>query len=129
MEREIDQLQRKMTAIILSVRMQQHEIPESFARRRNRLIKSTCNTEGLWSKRHCRRIINWRDHILRPANASSWAAALYNYRGADWLMAQRAEHGTSVFGGRTGTRLAPGFVATRWHDGVDYAIKYLEGSI
>ena len=76
---------------------------------------------GLWSIEPCRLVIDWRDHILRPANADSWPAILYEYRGAQWLMECRAQHNSNLLAGRTGTRVAAGHVAMRWHDGVRYA--------
>ena len=63
----------------------------------------------------------WRDHLERPRNGHSWAAILLHHRGLDWLMQQRALHHGGLYAGRTGTRIAAGGVATRWHDGVRYA--------
>ena len=62
----------------------------------------------------------WRGREMAP-NGYSWVAILLHHRGLDWLMEQRSLHQGGVFAGRTGTRVAAGFVATRWHDGVRYA--------
>ena len=58
---------------------------------------------------------------MRPKNANSWAAILYQYHGRQWLIEKRAALQSPLLAGRTGTRAMPGFVATRWHDGVSYA--------
>ena len=117
----IDRLQRKMVAGILRPRMQLGEAPDRYIRRRNRLATVECLRMGTWSYRHCKRILNWRDHLERPANAASWAAILLHFRGFEWLMARRSQHQGGLLGGRTGTRVASGNVSTRWHDGVLYA--------
>ena len=121
LNREMDQLQRRMTAIIMSVNMLPGETPETLGRRRNQLVATRCREEGLWSKIHCERVIAWRNHLLRRHNSNSWAAMLYDFHGFDWLYQQRLDLNSNPLAGRTGTRSMAGFVATRWHDGVKYA--------
>ena len=55
--------------------------------------------------------------IMRPKNAKSRAAI----DGRHWLVEKKAACQSPLLGGRTGTRALPGFVATRWRDGVSYA--------
>ena len=121
LEVEIDALQRKVVLGIQQTRMESGEPLERFLRRRRRVAAAFCQQHGLWSERHCQRILRWRDHLERPRNGHSWAAILLHHRGLDWLMEQRSLHQGGIFAGRTGTRVAAGFVATRWHDGVRYA--------
>ena len=118
LELEIDRLQRKMIAGIIRPRMQVDETPADFVRRRRRIGGVAARKAGLWSARHCTRVLDWRDHLDRPRNEASWAAILLHYRGFQWLMEQRLQHGGSVLRGRTGTRVASGNVANGWHDGV-----------
>ena len=94
--REVDQLQRKMLASLMRIPMLPGERPEIFARRRNRTVSARCKENGLWSIDHCRRVTEWRDHILRPANANSWAAMLYEYRGSQWPMKRRAHNAEHI---------------------------------
>ena len=110
-----------MAAGILRIPMLPGETPESYVRRRNRSVSSKCRKIGWWSERHCKRVISWRDHICRPANANSWPAMLYEHKGFIWLLTKRIANNSNALGGRTGTRAAPGHVAPRWHDGVRYA--------
>ena len=58
---------------------------------------------------------------MRPKNASSWAAVLYQHHGRQWLIEKRAALQSPLLGGRFGARALHGFVATRWRDGVSYA--------
>ena len=121
LELEIDRLQRKMIAGIIRPRMLADDTPAEFVRRRNRIAAVAAREAGLWSMRHCTRVLDWRAHLERPLNKASWAAILLHYRGFQWLMQQRLQHSGGVLGGRTGTRAASGNVATRWHDGVRIA--------
>ena len=121
---EVDQLQRKMMAIIHRTPMLPGEAPAEYVRRRHILSAKRCKESGLWSVRHCTRVIAWRDHITRPANRHSWAALLLEFRGLQWLAERRSAFSSGLLGilaGRTGTRVAAGNVATRWHDGVRFA--------
>ena len=118
---EIDRLQKKMVAGILHIPMSPGESPSDFVKRRGRISSNKCRDLGLWSARHCKRVIAWRDHIQRPANDTAWPARLYQHKGFQWLRERRAERHSSLLAGRTGTRVAPGHVAIRWHDGVRYA--------
>ena len=122
---EQDRLQRKMVACIMGMKMIPGDTPEMFIRKRNRTVTAVCEEQGLWSKRHCKRLIQWRDHISRSRNAHSWPAVLHEYRGFQWLLERRIERGSGPLAGRTGTRAEAGHVATRWHDGVRFAERYL----
>ena len=120
----MDWLQRKMMAIIFRAAMGAGEAPDEYIRRRNRLVGARCREAGLWSTRHCKRVVAWHDHLKRPQNHHSWAAVLYEHRGFQWLLERRSIYASGllgVLGGRTGTRVHAGNVATRWHDGVRFA--------
>ena len=123
---KMDTVQRKMIAIILRPQMRAGETPEFFVRRRNRLAAAEARSMGTWSHRHCKRVLSWRDHLLRPANSHSWAAILLNFHGFEWLLQKRSENQGGLLAGRTGTRAASGNVFTRWHDGLVYAAKQLD---
>jgi hypothetical protein len=119
---EMDRMQRKMAVIAMRVPMMIGEPVADFCRRRARLAGVHCRQVGLWSIRHATRVLAWRDHLERPANAAAWPAALLHHRGRRWLEQRRLACGsTSVIAGRTGTRAAPDHVHTRWHDGLEYA--------
>ena len=123
---EIRAVQHKMVAIIMRIPMDPGELPGDYVRRRARRASEQCRQLGQWSLRYADRVVSWHDHLHRPLNARSWAAQLYNFRGHAWLVAQRLAAGSvSVFAGRTGTRVAPGHVRTRWHDGVELAKEQL----
>lgn len=121
LEIEIDRLQRKMMVILLKCPLLPGECPEAYVLRRNKRVSTLCKEHGLWSVRHHKWVLAWRDHITRPANAKSWPAILYRYRGLDWLVQRRLQMGSNPLAGRTGARSSAGHVATRWHDGIRFA--------
>lgn len=115
---EVDRVQRKMTAIILSLRKRPDEPPEGFVRRRGRTAGQLAATSGLWSLRTARRVVAWDDYLARPSNAHSWSAELLRLRGRQWLQERRMQNSSlSMQSGRTGTRLQSGTQQMRWHDG------------
>lgn len=122
----MDRVQRQMVASILRPQMLSGESPEVFVRRRNRVSAAEARRMGSWSLRHCKRVLSWRDHLLRPANSRSWAALLYQFRGFEWLLQRRSQNSGGLLAGRTGTRIASGNVSTRWHDGIIFAEQHLE---
>ena len=121
LQKQIDRAQRMMVAILLRPPPLEDETIPDFVRRRHRIVAQHCRNEGLWSRRHCERVLNWRSHLERDANRWSWPALLLHHRGSQWLQQTRVEHCSLPTGGRTGTRSSPGFVARLWHDGVAYA--------
>ena len=121
----MNRVQRQMIASILRPQMRPDDSPESFVRRRNRLASAEVQRMGSWSMRHCKRVISWRDHLLRPANSRSWAAMLLHFKGFEWLVQKRSQHKGGLLAGRTGTRVTSGNVSTRWHDGLAYAAQQL----
>ena len=116
LSQEIDRLQRKMVASCQREQFTPGEAPADYVRRRNRVATKQCTTMGLWSTRHCERVLAWRDHIRRPANSRSWPAVLQDRRGFQWLLEQRAANNSGLLAGRTGTRVSAGQPAVRWHD-------------
>ena len=125
---DMDRVQRQMVASILRPQMLSGESPEVFVRRRNRVSAAEARRMGSWSLRHCKRVLSWRDHLLRPANSRSWAALLYQFRGFEWLLQRRSQNSGGLLAGRTGTRIASGNVSTRCHDGIIFAEQHLERS-
>ena len=89
---KMDKLQRQMVASILRPKMIAGDTPEAFVRRRNRLSSAAARDMGSWSLRHCKRVVSWRNHLLRPANYRSWASILLNFKGFDWVMSRRAQN-------------------------------------
>jgi len=112
----INWLQKKTVVGMQPVVFNPGEAPEDFVQRRNRIISQRCHGAGLWSTRHCKRVLSWRDHPMKPSDPASWASTLYQYRVFDWLVQQRRAHNSNPFVGHSGTRAAAGHVATRWHD-------------
>ena len=123
----IDKTQTKMISILLGLRVQPEEDPAAFIRRRGREARRVANQSGSWSSVWRRQVTNWSEHLNRGRNAKSWAAQTLHYHGKQWLMDQRQIHSVGQWGsllaGRTCTRVAPGIVHKRWHDGVDVALN------
>ena len=122
LEKEVDAVHRKMIALILRTPKHPEEDVPSFVRRRGRLASVVADAHGKWSRQHHARVIAWAQHLERSRNQLSWAAALLHWRGRAWLARRRVDQGSvSAEAGRTRTRSAPGFVAVRWHDGLEWA--------
>ena len=127
LETEIDQLQRKMVAMITRVPRLPDETDKKYFQRRGRLVGNTCRASGLWSDRHCLRVLSYHEHMLRDRNGA-WAKELLHTCDAEWLRRRRLAFGSSsVWAGRTETRAQSGHVPRRWHDGVVYAKIHLSG--
>lgn len=120
--RAIDTTQRKMIKIIGGFRIEPHETPEAFVRRRGREAGARAVQTGLGCHRQCARVCEWYGHLQ---NAHTWPARLLQWRGKEHFQHAEAERGSSAIARRTGTRAAAGFVQTRWHDGVELACKIL----
>ena len=109
-----DGLQRKMIAILQRYRPHDSEPLDDFFARRRSLANAAAKQSGLWSTRHIRRCLGWRDHLKRARNCHSWPAALLEHESADWLATLRV-----LTGRGTGTRLGPGAPRARWVEAVD----------
>ena len=124
---ELDKLQQNMTASMLRLPPIAGEDAPEYVRRRGRAARKFCAQAGFWSSHWFSRVRNWDDHLARERNQHTWAARLQSYHGKQWLIDRRIAlapargASVSIFAGRTGTRAAPGYVFTRWHDGVDMA--------
>ena len=119
---EVDSLQRKMIACSERLPRRALEDVGEYCRRRGREAGSLARRAGLWSHLWCKRVVDWSNHMLRERNSSSWASRLLAYKGCTWLQQCRSSmNSASAHSGRTGTRMLPGRVHCRWHDGVDAA--------
>ena len=118
----LDRLQRKMVGMCLRVPMLDSDTPESYVRRRARLISQQIPYSGSWYFSWRLRVLDWDEHLQRPINGACWMAKLRNYRGAGWFHLRRAFFASArATAGRTNTRVGPGRVHTRWHDGIEAA--------
>lgn len=116
--RLLDAAQRRMAVACTHARRGPREEPAAFVRRRAHEVSRLIGPNGRWSRMHGQRVLRWNSHLARAPNSGTWPALLLQWRGRAWLQARRVELGSLPSGGRTGTRVAPGGVATRWHDGV-----------
>ena len=117
---DIDRMQRKMVAAILRPPMLSGECPADHARRRNRLASAQIAKAGPWRINHYQRVLAWDAHCRRSRNKNSWASMLLDVRGESWLAERRAHCRMG-----TETRVNRGAPATRWHEGVRFAIEAL----
>ena len=90
-----DSTQKRMVAILLDLRRAPGESVEAFVSRRSRLACAACRSQGWWSERHRQRVISWREHMRRPANADSPAAKILSFRDAAWLQGRREAVGSA----------------------------------
>lgn len=121
LESEVDRVQRHMIRIVTADRLREGEDPAQYAKRTARQAGRVASRSGLWSERHCTRVVAWSEHLERERNQPSWASVLYRWRGEEFLMQKRASQGARATAGRTAMRAAAGHVHMRGHDGVRYA--------
>ena len=129
---ELDHLQQKMIASLVRIPRVPGEEAAAYVRRRGRAARTICTEHGIWSDHWFGRALAWDEHLARPRNFASWPAQLWEYRGRQWLIDQRASFApsvasrcstASVFAGRTGT---PGlFVAKSMPDGMTVLTLHL----
>ena len=125
LHQQIDKVQRQMVAILLRPPPLAGVSVPGFVHIRHRIIAHRCRGEGLWSTRHCKRVVDWKAHLERKPNKWSWPALLLHHKGLHWLQQTRVDNNSLSTGGCTRTRSVPGFVARRWHDGVAHAERML----
>lgn len=94
-----------------------YEHVSAYCRRRGRLAGAAQRIIGRWSVCVAGRILEWRDHLERPATASTWASQLLCWHAEVWLQQCLLAHGCQASSGRTGTRASAAGVCLRWHDG------------
>ena len=125
---EIDDVQARMSALIIKLRPRPLEEFEAFCRRRGRVARAQCREQGLWSDFWFSRAVAWDDHMTR--HPETIATVFRNYRDITWLEARRStfanvsslrQRSWTPQAGRTGTRAAAGFVAQRWQSGINFA--------
>ena len=126
--RELDNVQARMSALILRLRPHPFEEFEAFCRRRGRAARAQCREQGLWSDYWFSRAVAWDEHMTR--HPETIATVFRNYRDITWLEARRStfanagslrQRSWTLQAGRTGTRAAAGFVAQRWQSGIRFA--------
>ena len=123
--RELDDVQAKMSALILGLRPRPGEDIAVFCRRRARAARAECRKQGLWSDLWFSRAVAWDSHMTR--HPETMATIFRNYHDSSWLEQRRSpfanvwslrQRSWTMQAGRTGTRAAPGFVAQRWQSGI-----------
>ena len=80
------------------------------------VVACEARKQGEWGRMVLERCISWREHLVRALAwpRASWAARMLATDSVSWLARLRAEHNSSVFGGRTGTRAIQGPPHPRW---------------
>ena len=78
-------LQNRMIAVTQRPRPSDGETAASFISRRNRAAAVVARSRATWAEEHVRLCTTWMEHLLRPANSSSFASMLLHYKDAEWL--------------------------------------------
>ena len=121
----IDRRQRKFLACCLQTAPFPGEAADAIFLRKARVAGRLVARMGSWSQLHFKRVLSWQTHLERTRNSVTPVAQLISFHGAEWLQQRGlAMQSPSVDAGRTGTRLLPGRVAVRWHDGVRWAREH-----
>ena len=95
--------------------------PAAFCRRRAQRVSTLicqAGKERCWASRFIRRCRDWQQHLMRPANARSWAAKALHTQDVQWLRRARVAANSRSCGGRLGLRVAEGHVAARWDEAI-----------
>lgn len=122
----LDNVQKRMLAILSPTPRLPDESEQTFYRRRARAIAAQARDMGLWSSLHGKRAVGWHQHLLRERNYGSWASKLVRDRNAEWWQQRRLSQGSSSsFAGRAYTRTFPGRPATRWVESVTHLASNL----
>ena len=120
--KDLDALQRKMTASAFGIRRLPGDTMQGFNQRCSRLVAPYIGTK--WSHIWCHRINTWQDHMRRHPDL--WPARISAFQDAHWLQMRRLECGSaSILAGHTRTRARRAKVERRWHDGLAFAREYL----
>ena len=143
---QLNKLQRRMAARVLNIFRYPLEEWRSFRGRESRMaarqIEGTGS--GWWARAWMRHSLSWDSHLQRDwaeqlkvfetpnpgpqvyetvKTQFSWAAALVHYHDKTWFADRRiitpSRDGLRA-ASRTGTRLNPGNVQTRWHDRIEF---------
>ena len=123
----LDRAQFRMIWKILALPKESHETPDMYRMRAGRLVSGHVKRLGSWSDLWATLVLNWSDHLRRPANRGSFAAQLYGIQDVSWLL-QRARFvcfTRSLSAGRTGTRATNCAPKARWEESLDVAIEWL----
>ena len=128
--KEIDQVQFRMTAALMRVERNPVEDDAEYFRRRAHLASFEARRQGKWSETWARDVLAIDGHFARNTSGKLWTSKLREWKGLQWLREARALRAPTLSiarrpftseAGATGTRLRPGIVHTRWHDGVAQA--------
>ena len=111
-------LQSKMIAAVQRLQPHQGESPASFVCRRNQAAACMARSHGSWDAEHLLLCSLWYEHLLRPANANSFASILLRHRDAGWLQARREQLRPNSESRGSGTRFQRGFIAPRWEESI-----------
>ena len=111
-----------------------NESKDSFFRRKRREARNKANDIGLWSLMWCKRVLSWRDHVLRGVHHGHLCGSLLKFHDSTWLQQKRAEwvstlgisSRNTLAAGRTGTRILATRPQVRWEDGCNVAKSTLE---
>ena len=113
----VDRLQNKLVAAALRVKMLPAESPADYVIRRNANGARAVRQTGKWSRKWCRRVLEWDAHIRRAHNPQQWSTKLVHFHDDSWLSFRRLVGRQ----GRPGTRISSGHPTTRWAEGVNLA--------
>ena len=123
--KELDLLQTKMLAVMTREQRYPDEELARYIKRRNQMASRMARTHGRWSRTWAKRVLDWRDHLIRPRNEDHLVARVFSWHGAQWLRQQRLQHGCTATSGRTRTRLPiSAVVHQRWEEGCDNAMEF-----
>ena len=127
---ELDGLQAKMIASIRRLRLAPGEEDSTFFRRRLKDARAIARKMGSWSGRWFKRFVQWNEHLDR--HPSHPATRVMRTRDRIWLQNCRSIFAArnpvrwnswTCLAGRTDTRIAGGYVAQRWENGLALALE------
>jgi len=115
----LDALQRKMIGVCVRHPVLLDDTPESYMRRKRKIISQLQRQRGSWSALWASRVVSWRDHCERNDNMA-WFGHLLKIRTPEELQLRRAVHA-----GCSATRAESGHIRPRWCEHVSAAERHV----
>ena len=122
-------VQIRMLAQFVRVEGFPSETADVWNHRRMRSIAGIARNSRTWGRIRAQRILVWADHLKRPGNAASIAAALVAWHDSVWLETRQRDSNIGCRCCRPGARSAPGAVLRRWDEALGDAEAFLYSGV
>ena len=116
----LDRLQRKLLAIVFSIRPQHGESWDDYALRRRMESSALARKSVVWSREWAKAVCSWSDHLQRGQDAQAWTPTILGWRDGNWLALQRLTSSSGTES-RLRSRIVRGRPLPRWEESIALA--------